>query len=80
MEGTQYTEKVIVAKMACWRTGDRVGKGTCGRNRDGGRCGEMPNVAGRMGGVLTLSSALLPVSYYCLPQLDSGRSQRTHRC
>lgn len=76
MEGTQYTRKVIVVRRACWRTGDRVGKGTCGRNRDGSRCGEMPNVAG----ILTLSSPLLPVSYYCLPQLDAGRSQRTHQC
>lgn len=25
------------------------GKGMCGRNRDGSRCGETPNVVGRMG-------------------------------
>ena len=36
-------------QKACCVVGDRVGKGMYGRNRDGSRCGEMADVAGRMG-------------------------------
>lgn len=79
IEVTQYTQRVIVARRACWGIVDR-GRGCVGGTGMGAGVERRLMLQGGWGGVLTLSSTLLPVSYYCLPHLDSGGSQRTHRC